>query len=150
MKTIANRLEIVMDGFNRYVAANDLTHWQQQPAPEKWSGKEILGHLIDSANNNLQRFVRGTYEQGFKFVYNQNEWVRCQHYSQPDTSELVQLWTLLNRQIVRVLENYPEEKAAVVANVGQNEPEMLTIREIAESYVEHMLHHMRQMGVMLK
>ena len=28
------------------------------PAPGRWAKKEVVGHLIDSAANNHQRFVR--------------------------------------------------------------------------------------------
>src|ERR1700761_4691287 len=85
-------------------------NWAHKPAPEKWSKKEIIGHLIDSAQINLQRFVRCTYTENFKLVYEQVEWVEAQRYQQTDINELLALWKLLNTQIVRVLANYPENR----------------------------------------
>jgi hypothetical protein len=110
----------------------------------KWTAIEILGHLIDSANNNIQRFVRGTYEDNFKIIYNQNEWVKHQHYTEADPEELIQLWLLLNRQIVRIWENYPEDSISKVSDIGQQTPELKTILQIAEGYIEHLNHHLGQ------
>src|SRR5664279_1795855 len=81
--------------------------WENKPLAEKWSKKEIIGHLIDSAQINLQRFVRCTYEENFKLTYEQIEWVQAQHYQQADINELLALWRSLNLQIIRVWENYP-------------------------------------------
>ena len=58
--------------------------WESRPAPNKWSNKEIIGHLCDSAMINLQRFVRCTYEENFKLVYEQDEWVATQRYQEMD------------------------------------------------------------------
>jgi hypothetical protein len=33
---------------------------EERPAPERWTKKEVVGHLIDSASNNHQRFVRAS------------------------------------------------------------------------------------------
>ncbi len=45
--------------------------------PNKWSKKEIIGHLINSATNNHQRFVRCQFETIPKIVYDQNKWKEC-------------------------------------------------------------------------
>ena len=47
-----------------------------QPATGRWSKKEILGHLIDSAANNHQRFVRAQFVQSLDTPsYEQERWV---------------------------------------------------------------------------
>jgi hypothetical protein len=74
--------------------------WAYKPVPEKWSKKEIIGYLIDSAQINLQRFVRCTYEENFKLVYEQVEWVQAQHYQEADIRNIIALWELLNLQII--------------------------------------------------
>src|SRR6187549_2095402 len=52
-------------------------------APGKWSPKQILGHLTDSAANNHQRFVRAQEQDPLKLPgYAQEHWVACQHYEQ--------------------------------------------------------------------
>src|ERR1700733_9875968 len=80
--------------------------WVFKPDPGKWSKKEIIGHLIDSAQVNLQRFVRCTYEENFKLTYDQVEWVQAQRYQEADIQDLFGLWELLNWQIIRVLKSY--------------------------------------------
>src|SRR5678816_1955399 len=58
-----------------------------KPSANKWSRKEIMGHLIDSASNNHQRFVRLQIEDHVKLPkYRQNEWVTVQHWQEKDLS----------------------------------------------------------------
>jgi hypothetical protein len=78
MEDIIQSLVITIDNFLK--VEQKAIDWETRPAPEKWSKKEIIGHLTDSAQINLQRFIRCTYEENFKLVYNQDEWVAAQHY----------------------------------------------------------------------
>ncbi|MEJ0080591.1 MAG: hypothetical protein WDM78_06450 [Puia sp.] len=64
-------------------------NWNYKAGPNKWSKKEIIGHLIDSAQINLQRFVRATYTENFKVTYEQMEWVDAQQYVHADIQELL-------------------------------------------------------------
>ena len=73
-------------------------------APGKWSKKEILGHLIDSAFNNLRRIIMVQYQPGAKIIYDQDQWVRIQNYQEIDVNDLVQLWIILNQQFVNLIE----------------------------------------------
>src|SRR5271166_5906450 len=93
--------------------------WDYKPMPEKWSKKEIVGHLIDSAQINLQRFVRCTYQENFKLTYDQVEWVQAQRYQDADIQDLVGLWELLNVQIIRVLQNYPADRLSATCDTGK-------------------------------
>ncbi|NOS85864.1 MAG: DinB family protein [Ignavibacteria bacterium] len=121
-------------------------------SPEKWSKKEILGHLCDSAINNLSRFVRAQIEeQPFKITpYAQDDWVRINHYNEMETGELLVYWVSLNKQIVQVISNIPEEKLAVTIELGN-----ATFREdeseknllwLIEDYVVHMEYHLKQVN----
>jgi hypothetical protein len=77
-----------------------------RPSPDRWSKKKILGHLIDSACNNHQRFVRAQLEGGLTFPgYEQEGWVRCQGYGTADWPLLVELWAAYNRHLA-VVEDY--------------------------------------------
>src|SRR5438874_12129162 len=78
-----------------------------KPSRDKWSKKEILGHLIDSAANNHQRFVRIQYEQEPAIFYDQNEWNRLHHYNELDSGQLIQFWKMYNEQLVNLLERIP-------------------------------------------
>jgi hypothetical protein len=118
--------------------------WEYRPGPDKWSRKEIIGHLIDSAQINLQRFVRCTYEEKFKLTYEQVEWVQVQHYQQADLDDLLSLWELLNRQIIRVLENYPTDRLLTQCDNSKTEISLHTVKWLAQDYVEHLEHHLKQ------
>lgn len=116
--------------------------WDSKPSPDKWSRKEIMGHLIDSAQINLQRFVRCTYQEGFKLVYDQVEWVQIQHYQDEDINEILELLRLLNFQIIRVLKNYPHDRLNAQCDNGKMEVSLHTVEWLAADYVEHMKGHL--------
>jgi hypothetical protein len=118
--------------------------WEQKPSPGKWSNKEIIGHLCDSAQINLQRFIRCTYEENFKLIYEQNEWVAAQHYQEMNVADLLQLWRLLNLQIARVLDDYPAERWQVQCDNDKNEVHLHTVEWLAQDYLEHLKHHLKQ------
>lgn len=119
--------------------------WGARPAPGKWSAKEIIGHLIDSAQINLQRFMRCTYEENFKLTYEQDAWVAVQHYQDADINELFDLWTLLNKQIIRVLKNYPSDRFGARCDNSKQEPKLQTVVWLAGDYVAHLHHHLKQL-----
>ena len=118
--------------------------WDEKPSAEKWSKKEIAGHLIDSAQINLQRFTRCTYEENFKLIYHQNEWVQAQHYQEAETEELLSLWKSLNLQIIRVLKYYPLNRLEITCDTGKIDQSLHTVQWLAQDYIRHMDHHLRQ------
>jgi biotin-(acetyl-CoA carboxylase) ligase len=108
--------------------------------PEKWSRKELLGHLIDSAQNNIRRFIVAQYEDAPQVIYEQNFWVNAAAYQNYNTKELVQLWVLINKHICAVLKNIPagaEQRICITR-------EKHTIAWLAEDYNKHLLHHLHQ------
>ncbi|MDX1941745.1 MAG: DinB family protein [Saprospiraceae bacterium] len=120
----------------------DLTH---KPTPDKWSRKEVIGHLCDSAQNNLQRFVRGQYyAEPPQIVYHQNEWVALQTYQTYDTRALVNLWATLNLHLCWVLDHMNPENYAKTCNTGKDEAELHSLEWLAADYVNHMKHHLKQ------
>jgi hypothetical protein len=140
MKEIIHALATTIDDLlTRDLQAID---WDTKPAPDKWSRKEIMGHLIDSAQINLQRFVRCTYQEGFKLVYDQVEWVEVQHYQDEDINEVLELWRLLNFQIIRVWKNYPQDRLTTQCDNGKTEVNLHTVHWLANDYVEHMKGHL--------
>ena len=81
----------------------------QRPSPERWSPKEILGHLVDSAANNHQRFVRAQEQDDLVFPgYEQDAWVRAQRYIEAEWPSLVTLWWMYNTHLVRVMDAVPD------------------------------------------
>src|ERR1700733_13943259 len=121
--------------------------WVFKPDPGKWSKKEIIGHLIDSAQINLQRFVRCTYEENFKLTYGQVEWVKAACYQEADIAELLALWRLLNRQIIRVLKNYPAHRLQTKCDNSKISTSLHTVEWLAQDYVVHLKHHLEQIVV---
>lgn len=142
MQDIINQLNSEID---ELIKAEQLSlDWEYKIAPEKWSKKEVVGHLIDSALNNLQRFVRCTYEENFKLTYQQDEWVLAQNYQKAPTSELLALWRLLNLQIVNVLKNYPPERLQAQCDTGKDAVSLHTVEWLIHDYVQHLKHHIKQ------
>jgi hypothetical protein len=109
-------------------------------SPSKWSKKEILGHLIDSAHNNIRRFIVAQYEDKPKIVYNQDKWVALTSYQQYNLPDLIQLWWLLNKHICHILKNVPPDMAE---RESQTE-ELYSVKWLAQDYIKHLKHHLHQ------
>lgn len=111
-----------------------------KPSPDKWSKKELIGHLIDSAQNNIRRFIVAQYEETPTIVYNQDNWVRINNYQSYSLSDLIQLWYLLNQQICTILNH---SSAEMLQRKSQTES-LHTIEWLANDYIRHMKHHLHQ------
>lgn len=110
-----------------------------------WSRKQILGHLIDSASNNHQRFVRAALQNSLEFPgYDQEGCSRVQAPQEVEWSLLVSLWASYNRYLAHVIERIPAAKLETACRIGSGEP--VTLGFIAADYVTHLLHHLRQVG----
>ena len=112
-------------------------------APGKWSRKEILGHLIDSACNNQQKFVRTRAQAHLDFVgYQQDFWVESQKYNAADWSGLIEFWRAYNVHLAHVIEHTDE---VLLANsITIDDHGTFTLEFIMEDYVEHLKHHLLQ------
>jgi len=112
-------------------------------SPEKWSKKEILGHLIDSACNNQHKFVRTMTEKRAEFTgYRQNEWVAAQKYDAAAWRELINLWHASNLHLARVIENAAPE--VLTNEITIESAGTFTLEFIMTDYVEHLKHHLKQ------
>jgi hypothetical protein len=108
-----------------------------------WSVKEILGHLIDSAANNHQRFVRAQLSSELSFPgYEQNGWVRSQDYQTRPWLDLVDFWVLYNHHLSHVISRIPGAAATVPCRIGTDDD--VSLRALAEDYVAHLRHHLEQ------
>ena len=110
-----------------------------------WSRRQVLGHLIDSASNNHQRFVRASLQDSLEFpAYDQNDWARVQAAEDVDWFLLVALWANYNRYLAHVVAHLPAAKLEVPIQIGENEP--VTLKFLAQDYLRHMVHHLSQIG----
>ncbi|GAB3701647.1 hypothetical protein GCM10027592_30060 [Spirosoma flavus] len=116
-----------------------------QHAPDKWSRKQILGHLIDSAINNLKRFTDAQFSEGTYQTtsYNQNQLVIVNQYQTLPLDHLLTLWSSLNTQILYVAEVIPDAKLAQSVQYNGVAAETYTLDWIIEDYVAHLEHHLK-------
>jgi DinB superfamily len=115
-----------------------------KPAPERWSKKEILGHLVDSACNNHQRFVRAILADELVFPgYEQEGWARCQQHADADWPLLVDLWSAYNRHLAALVARFPADKLATPCRIGG--ADAVTLAALAEDYLRHLDHHLNQL-----
>jgi hypothetical protein len=123
-------------------------------AEGKWSAKETLGHLIDSASNNHQRFVRAQFSEDLVFPgYEQEAWVRAQKYEDEPWPLLVNLWKYYNLHLAHVMEHAPqaardmrrdEHNLHQIGWVTVKEDEPTTLEYFMLDYIGHLKHHLRQ------
>ncbi len=113
----------------------------QKPLPNKWSKKEILGHLIDSACNNQQKFVRMMASKHLDFVgYAQDFWVNEQHYNDASWQQLVSFWYAYNAHIAHIIEHVnPNFLQNTITIEGSG---LFTLEFIMQDYAEHLKHHL--------
>jgi len=139
----ASELRGLTNSFSKELQAVDGRAAARRPAPGTWSPKEVLGHLIDSAANNHQRFVRAQQADAIMLPgYEQNHWVESQGYQDADWPHLVALWTHLNLHLADVISRIPPAKYAVRCVIDDSEP--LTLEAIVIDYLRHLEHHMAQ------
>lgn len=115
--------------------------------PGKWSRKQLLGHLIDSALNNLKRFNEAQFgPEPYTFAsYRQNELVVTNHYQNLPLDHLLTLWQALNRQIVHVVSDLPETARHRKVQVKGSDGPPRTLSWLIEDYVGHMEHHLQKL-----
>jgi len=123
-------------------------------AEDHWSSKQIIGHLIDSATNNHARFVLGQMKDDLVFAgYDQNGWVRTNHYQQAPWSQLVDLWSAYNLHLHHVMAHASKEKMTTpctlhtLQEIAFNtvpQSEAVTLEYLMKDYVDHLKHHLNQ------
>jgi|RhiMethySRZTD1v2_1073278.scaffolds.fasta_scaffold03067_13 hypothetical protein len=150
----AVRLLEAVDIAGPWLLALNAERTTDRPGAGKWSPREILGHLIDSASNNHQRFVRGRWQKDLVFQgYDQDAWVAAQGYQETSWPELVTLWAGYNRHLARVMASVPtdvRQAPHAVHNfdriayrpVAADQPS--TLEYFMDDYVLHLEHHLRQ------
>jgi hypothetical protein len=143
VKDIAREIRSIVDQASDRLALMKPDQVSSKGTPDDWSKKEILGHLIDSAANNHQRFVRACRNAAANFpTYSQDDWVRIQRYNESDWGALVELWSAYNRHLSNVIERIPQDAMPSPCNIGKEDP--VTLEFVVKDYVRHLRHHMNE------
>ena len=142
MEQVSKQLQQIVITYSEKLKSVSEDEYSFKPAPGKWSKKEILGHLIDSAQNNIRRFVVAQYEDVPKIVYKQDNWVAIAGYQNYSTKELIEFWALLNNHASIILSGMSTEAAQ--RKCDTNGAELHTIEWLATDYIRHLLHHLHQ------
>jgi hypothetical protein len=125
-----------------------------RPGPQKWSAIEILGHLVDSAANNHQRFVRALFQSDMVFdAYDQNSWVNVQNYQSREWQTVITFWHSYNLHLDLLIKEIPEkirmlevDKHNLDQIAWQAVPvtRPVTLEYFVKDYIAHMEHHLAQ------
>lgn len=134
-----NRLNYIIDKVPDILAEISEENMSAKPLPNKWSKKEVLGHLIDSATNNHQRFVRGQFELNAEISYDQNKWNEFSFYQDIDSKQIINFWIIYNKQLIEIIKRIPTEKLRMKIRIGEKSLSFLIV-----DYVKHVEHHLKQ------
>lgn len=141
--TAGDRLARLLETTPERLAAISTEEVSRAPEPSRWSKKEILGHLIDSATNNHQRLVRAQIASRLEFPsYQQDSWVAVQSYATASWPDLAGLWTMLNRHLLHIIRNVPEDCLLRPVAIGGKEP--IPLSAVIDGYLDHLEHHLSQ------
>ena len=144
MNDIVARLEHLLSVVSEFASSSSEVALLKKPSPEKWSKKELIGHLIDSGINNLQRFTEIQFStQPFKIRrYNQDELVRVNDYQNADISEIVTFLLAINRRIINVVMRQTDR--SLTRRIAIDTDHHSDLRFLIQDYVDHFQHHVNQ------
>ena len=135
------RLEYLTQIIPKILYEIDEENFSAKESENKCSKKQIIGHLIDSATNNHQRFIRGQFEENPEIKYDQNNWNKFNFYQQIEKQQLISFWTLYNKQLIEIMNRMPTENFKRTIKNGDNN---LTIDFLIKDYIEHLEYHLKQ------
>ena len=137
---VSEELKMTVSQVSEKLSKISDTDSKVKPAPDKWSKIEILGHLVDSASNNHQRFVRAQLDDEYTGpLYMQDDWVNIQAYNDRNWTEVIELWKYYNLHLAEIIKRIPDNKLNRICRIGDHEP--VTLGFIAEDYLRHLKHH---------
>ncbi|UPM55157.1 DinB family protein [Gottfriedia acidiceleris] len=143
MNNLINEFSSLIQSVPKIIRA--LSNTDYKPSPTKWSKKEILGHLCDSATMNHKRFIDrlSSNDELVLELYKQNSWVELNDYQNCySIEEILAVWSALNSRFMNVLANISEDQWKLQYS-SQNE-ESVTLSWLFTDYIDHMKHHLNQ------
>jgi hypothetical protein len=143
MRQTAAQLKAIVDETERRLSTMSEPEASMPSRASQWSRKEVLGHLVDSASNNHQRFVRAQLEGALYFPgYAQEDWNSAQHYQSESWANLVALWASYNRHLAHVMAAIPDDVGLSLCIVGNGAT--VTLEFLVTDYLTHLEHHLQQ------
>lgn len=145
MISTANELQTIVSDFVPRLLSMSQADFTAKPLAGKWSKLEVLGHLVDSSQTNIRRFITAQYESVPPRVrYDQEFWVSVNTYQEMKAEDVVHLWRLMNERICAVCRNTPASHYTKMADTGSTEADLKSIEWLAADYVKHLKHHLNQ------
>ena len=144
MNSTISRLNQLITNGEAYLKTTHRQKLAAKPKPTKWSKKEILGHLIDSARYNLRRFTEIHVKSNMYQIvdYEQEELVLVNDYQRAEPKDITMLWVSLNKQIIHVIKQQNEKTLQIQAKLPKQKTTNLLF--LINDYLEHMEHHVKQ------
>ena len=146
MKEKITKFECVLNELTASNICIKATDFEIKTTENKWSKKEVLGHLIDSAINNIQRFTEiQTFDKPYKIrTYNPDDLVKSNDYQNKNNQELFDLWMNLNLHILHILKNQTNETLAFQLILPNGE--LSDLQFLIEDYFDYLYHHLNQIN----
>ena len=118
--------------------------WQYKPGPNRWSIHEIILHITDSEANSYIRCRCFLAEPGKTIMaYDENQWAVLLRYHQQSTTDALELFRLLRRMSVHLIQTLPEQ--AWSNTIVHPEAGKMTLEDWLNTYTNHIPEHIRQM-----
>lgn len=129
----------LVEAFHEQLLKTDIAITHIKLSEDKWSLAEIIGHLIDSASNNHQRFVRLQFDDLLDFpLYDTEAWINVQNYNNINWDTLVTLWYNYNCLLLHVIEN---TNNSALGHVWTMDETAITLEELVNDYYRHLKAH---------
>ena len=144
MTETINKLEQLLKKGLEYVTQTSELELSKKEFSGKWSKKEILGHLVDSGINNLQRFTEIQFENKPYQIrtYDQDELVKANDYQNSETKEIAELWNSINNRILHLVKKQTQD--TLNYKIELQKGNFSDLRFLINDYVEHLEHHLKQ------
>ncbi len=140
MEAIIQQLSAMIGTYAPLLQQPELWNQPYTNMPGKWDRRQVLGHLVDSAQTNIRRFVVAQYEDTPHIVYQQEQWVALSGYTDYNTTDLVQLWILLNKHMLHILRQFSPGMGKRLCRTES----MASVDQLVPDYILHCRHHLHQ------
>lgn len=144
MTETINRLEQLLKSGFEFIATSAESELTRKATAMQWSKKEILGHLIDSGINNLQRFTEIQFESKPFAIrkYKQDDLIKANDYQNSETKELLNFWLAINTRIKSLMKQQTENTLKYEIELDKHKK--ADLRFLMTDYVDHLEHHLKQ------